>query len=178
MRLSSQTFYSQFNICIVLQHKGAPYGGCACRHVRPNGAPRQGQLLLRHERIVTWHATWIGLPVCPLVGMRSHDGSQCMHSVYAAAARVIAPGPSPSYTPLSHLVLFVQPHPHSTETYVVDVGFGGSGPIRPMLLSDSNEHPDDIVWGSLPPERHRMVRAGYPTGSLGNTSSSELRGHS
>ncbi|THH18820.1 hypothetical protein EW146_g2217, partial [Bondarzewia mesenterica] len=87
---------------------------------------------------------------------------------YAAAACVFAPGPDPSvtYSPLSHLVLFVQPYPHSNETYIVDLGFGGSGPLRPILFSDGEEHPEDVVWGSLPPERHRIVRAAYPSSSI------------
>ncbi|KAI0315625.1 cysteine proteinase [Amylostereum chailletii] len=111
------------------------------------------------------------------------------YRVYPAAGRVLVPSRQPSspagaveYTPFSHLVLLVQPHqaPHANATYLVDVGFGGTGPVRPILLADggtdvpqrvddtggSGEWSGGWVWGSYPPERHRVVRGAYAGSSL------------
>ena len=91
-----------------------------------------------------------------------------IYSVYGAAGRVLhAPAelqPTQYYTPQHHMVLLVQPHPQSNTTYVVDTSFGGGGPLRPILLSD---RPEDIVFGALPGERHRVLRGAYPESSLG-----------
>lgn len=62
------------------------------------------------------------------------------------------------------MMLFVQPIPDSNETYVVDVGFGGSNLARPILLSDENEWG---IPGAAPPERHRLIRGAHPSSSLG-----------
>jgi hypothetical protein len=64
------------------------------------------------------------------------------------------------------MVLLVQPHPQSNTTYVVDTGFAGGGPLRPILLSD---RPEDAVFGALPGEWNRVVRAAYPDSSLGTS---------
>ena len=71
---------------------------------------------------------------------------------------------------------------------MVDVGFGGTGPIRPILLADGGEGHQQLtpdvdrdggrhtepragwVWGTYPPERHRLVRGTLPGSSLGATS--------
>ena len=46
-------------------------------------------------------------------------------------------------------------------TYVVDVGFGGYVPVRPVPLL-----PNAIVPGSAPPEEFRLVRGYHPNSSL------------
>ncbi|KAA1476263.1 cysteine proteinase [Dentipellis sp. KUC8613] len=104
------------------------------------------------------------------------------YRAYPASARVLLPRPpaaNRTYTYLSHLLLLVQPHADSNITYAVDVGFGGTGPLRPILLADGRggrrQHVDvdngvtqgGWVWGTFPPERHRLVRAAYPASSLG-----------
>ena len=64
---------------------------------------------------------------------------------------------------------------------MVDVGFGGTGPIRPLLLADGGEGEKQLapeehvdgragwVWGTYPPERHRLVRGALPGSSLGKS---------
>jgi len=61
----------------------------------------------------------------------------------------------PQYTPLSHMIIFVQPTTESNVTYLVDTGFGGSNPTRPILLSDASDY---VVIGSTPTEEHRLTR--------------------
>jgi len=86
------------------------------------------------------------------------------------------------YSALSHLVLLVQPHSalHECITYLVDVGFGGTGPLRPILLADgSASQPQQSsvvigggvfsggwVWGTYPPERHRLIPGAFLNSSL------------
>lgn len=52
-------------------------------------------------------------------------------------------------------------------TYMVDVGFGGNGIVRPMLLEVGH-----VVSGAAPPEEHRLVREMHPDSSLEETESS------
>jgi hypothetical protein len=99
--------------------------------------------------------------------------------VFPAAGRVI--GPDGTYSGFLHLILLVQPHaaPHADVTYLIDVGLGGTGPIRPILFSDgSSGNPQrglstagatagGWVWGAYPPERHRILRGTFTDGSLG-----------
>ncbi|KAJ7582023.1 hypothetical protein C8J56DRAFT_720745, partial [Mycena floridula] len=63
------------------------------------------------------------------------------------------PTSTSGYTPPSHIVLLVQPSLDDRITHLVDVGFGGPGPARPILLSDS---PDNIVMGTTPTQWHRV----------------------
>ncbi|KAH8091710.1 cysteine proteinase [Cristinia sonorae] len=82
------------------------------------------------------------------------------------------------YTPLSHAILLVQPHPAPNDrvTYLVDVGFGGTGPLRPILLGDGSQNVPQKdgkhelspgwVWGTYPPERHRLVPGAFLDSSL------------
>ncbi|KAJ2932444.1 hypothetical protein H1R20_g4670, partial [Candolleomyces eurysporus] len=86
---------------------------------------------------------------------------------YAGAARVNSnwqdPSQEHSYGAQLHMVVFVQPFEDSSETYVVDVGFGGSGLVRPIPLvsGDSSE-----VVGVGPAEFHRLVKEPFPQSSL------------
>ncbi|TFK66481.1 cysteine proteinase [Pluteus cervinus] len=77
----------------------------------------------------------------------------------------------PVYTPLSHMVLFVQPFVDYTrdgeatsegqgnnQTYMIDVGFGSPGLARPILLADDGEDDDQGVMGVGRTERHRLKR--------------------
>lgn len=112
-----------------------------------------------------------------------------MVRAFAGPARVLVGARNPKtegereYTSMSHLVLFVQPHPapYDRITYLVDVGFGGTGPLRPILLADGAENnaqrtgQDGIFsggweWGSYPPEKHRLVPGSYMNSSLGEHS--------
>lgn len=63
---------------------------------------------------------------------------------------------------------------------MIDVGFGGVGPVRPIMLAEATEDvPQKTgqqgewaagwVWGTYPPERHRLVRGAF-AGSLGQLS--------
>lgn len=72
----------------------------------------------------------------------------------------------PNYTSLVHMVIFVQPLENSNITYLVDVGCGGSGPTRPILLSDVV---DNIVMGTSPTERHRLTRGAHPDSIVGTS---------
>ncbi|KAJ7579682.1 hypothetical protein C8J56DRAFT_834383 [Mycena floridula] len=85
---------------------------------------------------------------------------------YSGGARVNTTMDStkpPVYTQLGHMILFVQPSAESNLTYLVDAGFGGSGPARPILLSDAS---DNIVMGSTPTELHRLTRGTRADSSL------------
>lgn len=69
---------------------------------------------------------------------------------------------------LSHMVLFVQipdpPNSPSTaipQTYLVDLGFGLGGPVKPLLLKE-----DETISGSVPIEKHRLTKAPFPHSSL------------
>lgn len=69
---------------------------------------------------------------------------------------------------------------------MIDVGFGGTGPIRLLLLADGSNGDKQFVveddgegqsvpragwvWGTYPPERHRLVRGALPESSLGGSS--------
>ena len=62
------------------------------------------------------------------------------------------------------MIIFVQPIVDSNETYVVDVGFGRNNLSQPILLSNAETN---VVWGAVPPERHRLTRGSHPSSSLG-----------
>ena len=64
------------------------------------------------------------------------------------------------FTATSHMVLILQLDA-SPETYLADVGFGGSGLVRPIPLIEGVE-----VQGAAPPEVHRLVRGKHPMSSL------------
>jgi arylamine N-acetyltransferase len=68
------------------------------------------------------------------------------------------------YTPIAHMVLFVQPVTDSNETYLVDVGFGSTNLSQPILLSNAETN---VVWGAVPPDRHRLTRGAHPSSCLG-----------
>ncbi|KAG5725999.1 Arylamine N-acetyltransferase, partial [Termitomyces sp. T112] len=79
------------------------------------------------------------------------------YRAYTGSARVNLtqdPLDAPVYTALSHMIIFVQPQSGKT-TYLVDVGCGGSGPARPILLSSQE---DNVVMGTTPTEQHRLTR--------------------
>ncbi|KDQ51843.1 hypothetical protein JAAARDRAFT_40667 [Jaapia argillacea MUCL 33604] len=84
------------------------------------------------------------------------------YRAYPSAGRVNKSPPylkHPNYEPMSHMIIFVQPIVNSNQTYLVDAGFGGSGPSRPILLSDAT---DNVVKGTAPPEEHRLTRGPHP----------------
>lgn len=92
---------------------------------------------------------------------------------YGGAARVnMARDPSDpiDFQGLTHMIMFVQPG-DANQTWLVDVGFGGSGLARPMLLSDAE---DNVVLGTTPSERHRLVRKVLPMSSLGKIGKSYI----
>ena len=91
-------------------------------------------------------------------------------SAYPGAARVNQAPPNSGtvdYMAINHMIIFVQPIADSNETYMVDVGFGGSNLAQPILLSDAKTN---IVWGAVPPERHRLTRGPHSSSSLGEIS--------
>jgi len=61
------------------------------------------------------------------------------------------------YSPLTHMVLFVEIGDSSPETYLVDVGFSGQGLARAIPLRDGS-----TVKGTALPEMHRITRATHP----------------
>ena len=68
------------------------------------------------------------------------------------------------------MVIFVQPEEGSNTTYLVDVGFGGSAPTRPILLSEGI-----VVFGTTPTEQHRLTRGCRSDSSLGKRFRSFVR---
>jgi len=94
------------------------------------------------------------------------------YRVYSGAGRVNLPGETESiFTPLLHMVLFVQPFEDSVQTYLVDVGFGSPGMTQPILLSDN---PNNVSMGATPLEHHRLRRASLPGSSLKASRGSSL----
>ncbi|KAF8590406.1 cysteine proteinase [Ramaria rubella] len=109
------------------------------------------------------------------------------YRAYAVSGRVNLSPPSEearSFTFLSHMALIVQldeetamaditrhetPQTPESKTYLVDVGFGGTGIVRPMLLETGR-----IVPGPAPPEEHRLIRGTHPESSLCEDESSRL----
>ncbi|KAF9524917.1 arylamine N-acetyltransferase 1 [Crepidotus variabilis] len=101
------------------------------------------------------------------------------YRAYSGAARVresIIPTETETYTTLSHEVIFVQPVPQSNTTYLVDIGFGSAGLVRPILLSnqESNE-----VHGVCSSELHRLTRAPFELSSIDTNkgASHEIKWH-
>ena len=70
---------------------------------------------------------------------------------------------NPVFTSLSHMIIFVQPFEGSNQTYLVDVGYGSRGLVRPILLSDAE---DNTVMGINPAETHRLTRSPHPHSSI------------
>ncbi|KAK7029520.1 hypothetical protein VNI00_014553 [Paramarasmius palmivorus] len=117
-----------------------------------------------------------------LVLGKEHRGSYCYgksglflemirglgYRAYAGQGRVngatTASSP-PEYTPLVPHGLFVQPFPENNTTYLVDVGFGGGGLVRPILLSDAE---DNFVFGGTSTERHRLSKGEHPNSVVEN----------
>jgi arylamine N-acetyltransferase len=62
------------------------------------------------------------------------------------------------------MVIFVQPDDSSNETYVVDVGFGSGGLVRPIPLVQGDE---SITQGIGPAEWHRLDKKPMPGSALG-----------
>ncbi|KAF5372332.1 hypothetical protein D9615_009289 [Tricholomella constricta] len=111
----------------------------------------------------------------------NHKGSYCFgqnglfmnmlrglgYRAYAGSARVnMTPEDvknPPKFTATSHMVVFVQPFKGSNETYLVDVGFGSTGLVRPILLSDTE---GNTVMGTTATEKHRLRRGVHPSSSL------------
>jgi arylamine N-acetyltransferase len=74
------------------------------------------------------------------------------------------PERDPVYTFQSHMLLFVQPFNNSNETYVVDVGFGGNGLVRPVPLVAGEQ---STVMGVGETEFHHLVKEPFRYSSLG-----------
>lgn len=125
-------------------------------------------------RIVCSWACFADLDIGSLFPISMHfHAHPYISRAYAAPARGLFQNRH-QHGPLTHLVILVQPLAGSNQTYVVDVGYGGSGGIRPLLLTDMSESDAHWVWGTFPPERHRVVRAAHPASSLGWSSSTSL----
>ncbi|KNZ80072.1 Arylamine N-acetyltransferase [Termitomyces sp. J132] len=116
-----------------------------------------------YQRIVVEHQgsycfglnTFFFQMLCGL-GYRAYTGSARVNHAKEASD-------TPIYTGLSHMIIFVQPGEESNVTYLVDVGFGGSGLTRPICLSSSE---DNIVMGATPTEQHRLTRDAHPDSRL------------
>ncbi|KAJ7048239.1 hypothetical protein C8F01DRAFT_1193555 [Mycena amicta] len=80
--------------------------------------------------------------------------------VYSGSGRINPQpaGEAPNFHAFVHMVVFVQPVEGSNVTYVADVA---SGLVSPILLADG-----EIVEGTSPTERHRLIRAGRTDSSL------------
>ncbi|KAL0961268.1 hypothetical protein HGRIS_006231 [Hohenbuehelia grisea] len=89
------------------------------------------------------------------------------YRAYAGGSRInLAPiAVPPNYTDFVHMIILVQPSENSNITYLVDAGCAGSGPARPILLSDAD---DNMVEGASPTERHRLRRGLYEHTSPGD----------
>ncbi|KDR79380.1 hypothetical protein GALMADRAFT_1236714 [Galerina marginata CBS 339.88] len=87
------------------------------------------------------------------------------YRAFSGASRVNEgdpPGP-PNHRPLLHQVIFVQPVVDSTQTYLVDVGFGAGGLARPIRLSNEA---GNVIPGIGPREKHRLTRTAIPHSSV------------
>lgn len=92
-----------------------------------------------------------------------------MRRAYPGSARVnlsfhSPDNSAPNFTFRSHMVIFVQPHPDSNKTYLVDVGFGSSGLAQPLLLSEAE---DNVVFGTSFTEKHKLICGADKESSLG-----------
>ncbi|KAJ8085972.1 hypothetical protein PM082_004791 [Marasmius tenuissimus] len=78
---------------------------------------------------------------------------------------LIEPKKEPEYSPLTHLVLFVQPFEGKDErkTYLVDTAFGGGGLVRPILLEDGA-----TVAGGTSSETFKLSKGPHPKSVLDN----------
>src|ERR1700733_1394822 len=86
---------------------------------------------------------------------------------YSGSGRVNKSPPNSdivNYTAIVHMVILVQPVADSNETYLVDVGFGGTSLSQPILLSNAETN---VVRGAVPPDRHRLTRGAHPLSCLG-----------
>ncbi|KAG5644435.1 hypothetical protein DXG03_008530 [Asterophora parasitica] len=123
------------------------------------------------SQIVQW-LSQIGFPT----SYREADvlGGTFPHTAYAGQARVnTTPNlDNPTFTSLSHMIIFVQPFDKSNKTYIVDVGFGSTGLVRPILLSDAE---GNTVIGTTAKERHRLTRGVHPYSSLDTAGASSSR---
>ncbi|KAF6742559.1 arylamine N-acetyltransferase 1 [Ephemerocybe angulata] len=94
---------------------------------------------------------------------------------YAGSGRVNMNWQNPSkeraFGAQLHMLVFVQPFDDSTETYVVDVGFGGSGLTRPIPLTDGS---GSQTRGAGPTETHRLVKDPFSRSSLGKWANSPI----
>lgn len=90
------------------------------------------------------------------LGYRAYSGSGKINDPSA-------PHETPKYFSFVHMVLFVQPMNDCSDTYLVDVGCGGNGLSRPILLSCD---PHNVVTGVSPTEKHRLTRGSRPQSSL------------
>jgi arylamine N-acetyltransferase len=68
------------------------------------------------------------------------------------------------YTSYTHMVILVEPSMDDNRTYLVDVGFGSSCLMRPLLLSAD---PDNFVYGLNETERHHLTYSPRDESSLG-----------
>ncbi|KAK1235609.1 hypothetical protein PQX77_001162 [Marasmius sp. AFHP31] len=90
------------------------------------------------------------------------------YRAYAGQGRanenLIEPKKEPEYSPLVHLVLFVQPFEGNDErkTYLVDTGLGGGGLVRPILLEDGA-----TAVGGTSSETFRLSKGPHPKSVLG-----------
>jgi N-acetyltransferase len=123
-------------------------------------------LLLRPEWRFPWDDSRFGLQVSFILDIVISFMSQPFARAYPGAARVSSMMSECTLTALTHMMIFVQPHGTSNQTYLVDVGFGPSGPARPILLSDAD---DNVVQGANPTEMHRLTRKPHPLSSLGTS---------
>jgi arylamine N-acetyltransferase len=84
------------------------------------------------------------------------DGYLFLHRAYLTGVRVnhASAGAPYIHSAHIHLVILAQPSPDDTKTYLVDVGFGSSCLLRPLLLSAD---PDNFVYGLNETERHRLT---------------------
>ncbi|KAJ7590322.1 hypothetical protein C8J56DRAFT_937321 [Mycena floridula] len=97
-----------------------------------------------------------------LLGMLRGLGYRA-YAVAARCDRFYNPKATSVYSSLTHQLLLVQPSLDDKTTYIVDVGYGGPGLTRPILLSDS---PDNMVMGATLTQWHRVTRGVREDSSL------------
>ncbi|TEB30744.1 cysteine proteinase [Coprinellus micaceus] len=91
------------------------------------------------------------------LGFRAYSGQARVNRNWAH------PGAPPAHASHTHMVIFVQPDDSSNETYVVDVGFGSGGLVRPIPLVQGDE---SITQGIGPAEWHRLDKKPMPGSAL------------
>jgi len=133
-----------------------------CMDVTPEGVFRR--LVQEHKGSYCFGQNTLLLGMLRGLGFRAYSGAGRVNTSPPKSGIV-------DYTAIAHMVLFVQPIADSNETYLVDVGFGGTNLAQPILLSNAETN---VVRGTVLPDRHRLTRGAHPSSCLESFKSSNV----